>query len=56
MPWPHDGQRETLRRMTSYDAIADVGYTVTSEEVDRVQNSQDFVELLEMAIERDTRE
>ena len=39
-------------RLPRYDAIAKLGYTVTSEEVDRVQNDTDFVNLLEMAIER----
>ena len=39
-------------RLPRYDAIAKLGYTVTSEEVDRVQNDVDFVNLLEMAIER----
>ena len=39
-------------RLPRYDAIARLGYTVTSEEVDRVQNSDDFMQLLELAIER----
>ncbi|MBT8434693.1 MAG: ATPase, partial [Gammaproteobacteria bacterium] len=39
-------------RLPRYDAIAKLGYTVTSEEVDRVQNDVDFVNMLEMAIER----
>ncbi|MBT8436397.1 MAG: ATPase [Gammaproteobacteria bacterium] len=39
-------------RLPRYDAIAKLGYTVTSEEVDRVQNDADFLNMLEMAIER----
>ena len=39
-------------RLPRYDAIARLGYTVTSEEVDRVKDDVDFVRLLEMAIER----
>jgi hypothetical protein len=39
-------------RLPRYDAIANLGYTVTSEEVDRVQNDTDFLNMLEMAIER----
>ena len=39
-------------RLPRYDEIAKLGYTVTSEEVDRVRDNNDFVELLEMAITR----
>lgn len=39
-------------RLPRYDAIANLGYTVTSEEIDRVQNDTDFLNMLEMAIER----
>ena len=39
-------------RLPRYDAIARLGYTVTSEEVDKVQSDDDFMQLLEMAIER----
>ena len=39
-------------RLPRYDAIAKLGYTVTSEEVDQVQTDTDFLDLLEMAIER----
>ncbi len=39
-------------RLPRYDSIAKLGYTVTSEEVDQVQNSDDFMQLLERAIER----
>ncbi len=40
-------------RIPRYDAIAKPhGYTVTSEEVDRVENEDDFLQLLELAIER----
>ncbi|MCP4470492.1 MAG: ATPase [Gammaproteobacteria bacterium] len=39
-------------RLPRYDAIANFGYTVTSEEVERVQDDADFVDLLERAIER----
>jgi len=41
-------------RLPKYDAIAELGYTVTSEEVARVDDSADFVRLLETAIERQT--
>ena len=41
-------------RLPRYNEIAKLGYTVTSEEVDRVQSSSDFLEMLEMAIARDT--
>jgi len=41
-------------RLPRYNEIAKLGYTVTSEEVDRVQSSADFLEMLEMAIARDT--
>ena len=41
-------------RLPKYDAIAELGYTVTSEEVARVENGADFVRLLETAIERET--
>jgi len=39
-------------RLPRYDEIASLGYTVTSEEVDRVQDDADFLQLLEMAISR----
>ena len=39
-------------RLPRYDAIAKLGYTVTSEEIEHVQNDADFVSMLEMAIER----
>lgn len=39
-------------RLPKYDAIAEYGYTVTSEEVARVDDSADFVRLLETAIDR----
>ncbi len=39
-------------RLPRYDAIARLGYTVTSREVEQVQNDADFLELLELAIER----
>ncbi len=39
-------------RLPRYDAIAKLGYTVTSEEIDHVQNDADFLNMLEMAIER----
>ncbi len=39
-------------RLPRYDAIAKQGYTVTSEEIDRVQSDADFQNMLEMAIER----
>ncbi len=39
-------------RLPRYDAIAKLGYTVTSEEVERVNDDADFESLLEMAIER----
>ena len=39
-------------RLPRYDAIAKLGYTVTSEEIDRVQSDTDFHNMLEMAIER----
>jgi hypothetical protein len=39
-------------RLPRYDAIANLGYTVTSEEVDLVEDDGDFLRLLEMAIER----
>lgn len=41
-------------RLPKYDAIAKLGYTVTSEEVARVENDADFIKLLETAIERQT--
>jgi hypothetical protein len=41
-------------RLPKYAAIAELGYTVTSEEVDKVQNDADFARLLETAIERQT--
>ncbi len=39
-------------RLPRYDAIARLGYTVTSEEVDQVGSSSDFMDLLELAIAR----
>ena len=39
-------------RLPRYDSIARLGYTVTSEEVNRVKNDTDFERLLEIAIER----
>ena len=39
-------------RLPRYDAIAKLGYTVTSEEIDQVQTDYDFLDMLEMAIER----
>ncbi len=39
-------------RLPRYDAIARLGYTVTSEEVDQVGSGRDFMELLETAIAR----
>jgi len=39
-------------RLPRYEEIAKQGYTVTSEEVSKVKNEQDFLSLLEMAIER----
>ena len=39
-------------RLPKYGAIAKLGYTVTSEEVDRVETDKDFEDLLEKAIER----
>ena len=42
-------------RIPLYDAIAKPhGYTVTSEEVDKVENEDDFLQLLELAIERNS--
>ena len=41
-------------RLPRYDAIAKLGYTVTSEEVDAVQDDDDFLQLLELAISRDS--
>ena len=41
-------------RLPRYDAIAKLGYTVTSEEVDAVQDDNDFRQLLELAISRDS--
>jgi hypothetical protein len=41
-------------RLPKYDAIAELGYSVTSEEVARVDDGADFVRLLETAIERQT--
>ena len=40
-------------RLPRYAAIAKLGYTVTSEEVDKVHSDTDFLRLLETAIERD---
>ena len=39
-------------RLPRYEEIARQGYTVTSEEAAQVSNEQDFLDLLEMAIER----
>ena len=39
-------------RLPRYDAIAKLGYSVTSEEVDGVENEADFLDILEMAIGR----
>lgn len=39
-------------RIPRYEAIAQKGYTVTSEEVSQVKNEQDFLVLLERAIQR----
>ncbi len=39
-------------RLPRYDAIAGHGYTVTSDEVDKVKDDVDFLQLLETAIER----
>jgi hypothetical protein len=39
-------------RLPRYDEIAKFGYSVTSEEIDQVQNDADFLSMLEMAIER----
>ncbi len=41
-------------RLPRYDAIAKLGYMVTSEEVAKVHNDADFQHLLETAIERDS--
>lgn len=41
-------------RLPRYDAIARLGYTVTSEEVAKVHCNADFLNLLETAIERDS--
>ena len=43
-------------RLPRYDAIAKLGYTVTSEEVDGVRDDADFLQLLELAIARDGEE
>jgi hypothetical protein len=43
-------------RLPRYDSIAKLGYTVTSREVDKVETDSDFLELLEMAIERQSGE
>ena len=42
-------------RLPRYDKIAQLGYTVTSEEVDQVHSDDDFLQLLEIAIERQAR-
>jgi len=39
-------------RLPRYDDIAQHGYTVTSDEAARVENEDDFLQLLELAIER----
>ncbi len=41
-------------RLPRYDAIAKLGYMVTSDEVAKVHNDADFQHLLETAIERDS--
>lgn len=41
-------------RIPRYEAIAKQGYTVTSEEVSQVKNEQQFLELVERAIERES--
>ena len=43
-------------RLPRYDRIARLGYTVTSEEVDKVRDDQDFLQLLETAIAREPAE
>ena len=43
-------------RLPRYDAIAELGYTATSEEVDGVRDDTDFQQLLELAISRDGEE
>ena len=43
-------------RLPRYDAIAKLGYTVTSEEVDGVRDDADFLQLLELAISRNGEE
>ena len=43
-------------RLPRYDAIAKLGYTVTSEEVEGVRDDADFLQLLELAISRDGNE
>ena len=43
-------------RLPRYDEIARLGYTVTSGEVDKIQNDEDFLQLLELAIARDSGE
>ena len=39
-------------RLPRYDEIARLGYTVTSDEVEKIRDDADFVELLEVAIAR----
>lgn len=41
-------------RVPRYEALAKQGYTVTSEEVAQVKSEQDFLDLLEMAIARES--
>jgi len=41
-------------RIPRYEAIAKQGYTVTSEEVAQINNEQQFLELVERAIERES--
>jgi hypothetical protein len=41
-------------RIPRYEAIAKNGYTVTSEEVSQVRDENDFLQLLETAIARDS--
>ena len=57
MPYPslslsHPTSHLFHSRLPRYDAIAKLGYTVTSGEVDRVENENDFMQLLETAIAR----
>ncbi|HEX5636321.1 MAG TPA: ATPase, partial [Gammaproteobacteria bacterium] len=40
-------------RIPRYEKIAELGYTVTSEEVAQVRDEKDFLQLLETTIARD---